>query len=104
MASKLAANWASNMSTFKLVIRRKFSGCGWWPFAWGRSCSRRWPSGGRGRDYATANLIRRVLPPAQRFRRAAGTTLVTGAMILMVARAGRRPLGQGVARCAAEGH
>lgn len=34
--------------------------------------------------YATSNLIRRVLPPAQRFRRTAGTALVTGAMLLMV--------------------
>ena len=34
--------------------------------------------------FATANLIRRVLPPARTFRRAAGTTLVTAAMALMV--------------------
>lgn len=33
--------------------------------------------------YATSNLIRRVLPPVQRFRRTAGTVLVTGAMVLM---------------------
>lgn len=34
--------------------------------------------------YATSNLIRRALPPTQRFRRATGATLVTGAMVLMV--------------------
>lgn len=34
--------------------------------------------------FATSNLIRRVLPPVQRFRRTAGTVLVTGAMVLMV--------------------
>jgi Ca-activated chloride channel family protein len=34
--------------------------------------------------YATSNLIRRVLPATRTFRRAAGATLVTGAMVLMV--------------------
>lgn len=35
--------------------------------------------------FATANLIRRVLPPARALRRAVGTTLVVAAMVLMVA-------------------
>jgi Ca-activated chloride channel family protein len=35
--------------------------------------------------YATANLIRRVLPPARTFRRNVGTLLTTASMVLMVA-------------------
>jgi Mg-chelatase subunit ChlD len=34
--------------------------------------------------YATSNLIRRMMPATRTFRRAAGATLVTGAMVLMV--------------------
>ncbi len=34
--------------------------------------------------FATANLIRRLLPPARTLRRAVGTTLVTAAMAMMV--------------------
>ena len=34
--------------------------------------------------FATANLIRRVLPPAQSFRRIIGTTLVTASLAMMV--------------------